>query len=46
MGDVRDVHRGGDGGMERGDAQIIAPPGVGKVPRKGGKKNGLPVHLQ
>ena len=32
MGDVGDVHLGGDGGMERGDAQIIPPPGVGKVP--------------
>ena len=38
MGDVRDVHLGGDGGMERGDAQIILPPGVGKVPRKGEKR--------
>ena len=34
MGDVGDVHLGGDGGMERGDAQIIPPPGVGKVPRE------------
>ena len=24
--------------MERGDAQIIPPPGVGKVPRKGEKR--------
>ena len=38
MGDVGDVHLGGDGGMERGDAQIIPPPGVGKMPRKGGKR--------
>ena len=38
MGDVGDVHLGGDGGMERGDAQIIPPPGVGKVPRKGEKR--------
>ena len=37
MGDVGDVHLGGDGGMERGDAQIIPPPGVGKVLRKGQK---------
>ena len=35
MGDVGDVHLGGDGGMERGDAQIIPPPRVGKVPREG-----------
>ena len=32
VGDVGDVHLWGDGGMERGDAQIIPPPGVGKVP--------------
>ena len=38
MGDVGDVHLGGDGGMERGNAQIIPPPGVGKVPRKGEKR--------
>ena len=38
MGDVGYVHLGGDGGMERGDAQIIPPPGVGKVPRKGEKR--------
>ena len=38
MGDVGDVHLGGDGGMEKGDAQIIPPPGVGKVPRKGEKR--------
>ena len=37
MGDVGDVHLGGDGRMERGDAQIIPPPGVGKVPGEGGK---------
>ena len=37
MGDVGDVHLGGDGGMERGDAQIIPPPGVGKVPGEGEK---------
>ena len=35
MGDVGDVHLWGDGGMERGDAQIIPPPGVGKVPGEG-----------
>ena len=29
---------GGNVGMERGDAQIIPPPGVGKVPRKGEKR--------
>ena len=34
MGDVGDVHLGGFAGMERGDAQIIPPPGVGKVPRE------------
>ena len=38
MGDVGDVHLGGDGGMERGDAQIIPPTGVGKVPREGEKR--------
>ena len=38
MGDVRDVHLGGDGGMGRGGAQIIPPPGVGKMPRKGEKR--------
>ena len=38
MGDVGDVHLGGHGGMERGDAQIIPPPGVGKMPRKGEKR--------
>ena len=38
MGDVGDVHLGGDGGMERRDAQIIPAPGVGKVPRKGEKR--------
>ena len=37
MGDVGDVHLWGDGGMERGDAQIIPPPGVGKVPGEGEK---------
>ena len=37
VGDVGDVHLGGDGGMERGDAQIIPPPGAGKMPRKGEK---------
>ena len=36
-GDVGDVPLWGDGGMERGDAQIIPTPGVGKVPEKGGK---------
>ena len=38
MGDVGDVHLGGGGGMERGGAQIIPPPGVGKMPRKGEKR--------
>ena len=38
MGDVGDVHLGGDGGMEWGDAQIIPLSGVGKVPRKGEKR--------
>ena len=38
MGEVGDVHLGGDGGMERGDAQIIPPPGLGKVPRKREKR--------
>ena len=28
---------GGDGGMERGDAQIIPPAGAGKVPGEGEK---------
>ena len=37
MGDVGNVHLWGDGGMERGDAQIIPPPGVGKVPGEGEK---------
>ena len=37
MGDVRDVHLGADGGMERGDAHIIPPRGVGKVPGEGEK---------
>ena len=37
MGDVGDVHLWGDGGMERGDAQILPPPGAGKVPREGEK---------
>ena len=27
----------GDGGMERGDAQILPPPGAGKVPGEGEK---------
>ena len=37
MGDVGDVHLWRDGGMERGNAQIIPPPGVGKVPGEGVK---------
>ena len=37
MGDVGDVHQGGDGGMERGDAQILPPPGAGKVLGEGEK---------
>ena len=37
MGDVGDVHLWGDGGMERGDAQILPPPGAGKVPGEGEK---------
>ena len=31
------VHLWGDGGMERGDAQIIPPPEVAKVPGEGEK---------
>ena len=37
MGDVGDVHLWGDGGMERGDAQILPPPGAVKVPGEGEK---------
>ena len=37
MGDVGDVHLWWDGGMERGDAQILPPPGAGKVLGGGGK---------
>ena len=37
MGDVRGVHVWGDGGMERGDAQILPPPGARKVPEEGEK---------
>ena len=37
MGDVGDVQLWGDGGMERGDAQILPPPGAGKVPGEGEK---------
>ena len=36
VGDVGDVHLGRNG-MERGDAQIMPPPGVGKVPGEGEK---------
>ena len=32
VGDVRDMNLWLDGGMERGHAQILPPPGVGKVP--------------
>ena len=35
MGDVGDVHLRGDGGMERGDAQIIPPPGLARCQEKG-----------
>ena len=37
MGDVGNVHLWGDGGMERGDAQILPPPGDGKVRGEGEK---------
>ena len=37
VGDVGDVHLWGDGGMERGDAQILPPPGAGMVPGEGEK---------
>ena len=37
MGDAGDVHLWGDGGIERGDAQILPPPGAGKVPKEGEK---------
>ena len=37
VGDVGDVHLWGDGGMERGDAQILPPLGAGKVPGEGEK---------
>ena len=37
MGDVGDVHLWGGGGMERGDAQILPPPGAGKVQGEGEK---------
>ena len=35
--DVEDVHLWWDGGIERGNAQILPPPGAGKVPREGEK---------
>ena len=38
MGDVRDVNLWLDGGMERGHAQILPPPGAGKVPGEGEKR--------
>ena len=34
---VGDVHLWGDGGMERGDAQILPPPMAGKMPGEGEK---------
>ena len=37
VGVVGDVHMWGDGGMERGDAQILPPTGAGKVPGEGEK---------
>ena len=37
MGDVGDVHLWFDGGMERGDALILPPPGAGKVQGEGEK---------
>ena len=37
MCDVGDVHLWGDGGMERGDAQILPPAEAGKVLGEGGK---------
>ena len=37
VGDVGDVHLWEDGGMERGDAQILQPWGARKVPREGEK---------
>ena len=37
MGDVGDVHLWGDGGTETGDAQIVPPPGSGKVAGEGEK---------
>ena len=37
MGDVGDVHLRWDGGMERGDAQILPPPGARKVLGEGEK---------
>ena len=38
VGDAGDISLGVDGGMERGDAQILPPLGVGKVPGEGGKR--------
>ena len=37
VGDVGGVHLWLDGGMERGDAQTLLPPGAGKVPGEGEK---------
>ena len=37
MGDVGDVHLWWDGGMERGDAQFLPPPGARTVPSEGEK---------
>ena len=38
VGDVRDMNLWVDGRMERGDAQILPPPGVANVPEEGGKR--------
>ena len=45
VGDFGDMHLWGDGGMERGNAQILPPPGAGKVPGEGEKEwsHGAPV---
>ena len=38
VGDVRDMNLWWDGGIERGDAQILPPPGASKVPSDGKKR--------
>ena len=38
VGDVGNLHLWLDGGMARGNAQILPPPGAGKVPGEGGKR--------